>query len=264
MMKFLALFLHPPMLLLCTSCGEETPESNKASKEPDPRYSDYEIVETTPRSKTALTQGILLHEGVYYESTGGYGTSTLREVDPKSGKILKQLSLPKQLFGEGLALRGDRLYQLTWKRGVGFIFDRETMKHLGNFHYQGEGWGLTWDGEHFILSDGTAFLRFFAPENFTLVRSVKVHNQLGPVDRINELEFVEGKIFANRWFHDEILIIDPKTGLVTRTLNLAPLEQPRPHDPESVLNGIAYDPKTRLLHVTGKRWPRVYVLRITE
>ena len=98
MTKFLALFLHPPILLLCTSCGEETPESNKASKEPDPRYPGYEIIETTPRSKTALTQGILLHEGVYYESTGGYGTSTLREVDPKSGKILKQLSLPKHPF----------------------------------------------------------------------------------------------------------------------------------------------------------------------
>lgn len=138
------------------------------------------------------------------------------------------------------------------------------MKHLGNFHYQGEGWGLTWNGEHFILSDGTAFLRFFEPENFTLVRSVKVHNQLGPVDRINELEFVEGKIFANRWLRDEILVIDPRTGVVEGTLNLAPLEQPRPRDPESVLNGIAYDPTTRLLHVTGKRWPRVYVLRILK
>lgn len=259
-------FLYPAILFL-VSCGEKVPESgngNTTAEERDSSHSAYEIVQTTPHDTSASTQGLLLHEGVYYESTGGYGSSTLRRVDPKSGKTLKRRNLPVWLFGEGLALRGDKLYQLEWKSGQGFIYDRETFERIGDFHYPGEGWGLTWDGEYFILSDGTAFLRFFEPDSFNLVRSVKVHNHLGAIDRLNELEFVEGKIFANRWFSDELLVINPASGLVEKTLNLTALERPRPRDPESVLNGIAYDPKTRLLHVTGKRWPRIYVLRIQE
>lgn len=262
--RFLNSLLCSLTFLLLTSCGDEVPESKDAKKRQKPRLIPYQIVETTPHSTTALTQGLLLHEGSYYESTGGYGSSSLRRVTPKSGKVLKQLNLSRWIFGEGLTLRGALLYQLEWKSGKGFIYDRETFERVGNFSYQGEGWGLAWNGEHFILSDGTAVLRFFDPDSFALVRSVKVHNHLGPVDRLNELEFVEGKIFANRWFHDEILVIDPTSGAIEGTLNLKPLERPRPRNPEAVLNGIAYDPKTRLLHVTGKLWPRIYVLRILE
>jgi len=262
--RVFALLFCSASLFLSIACSDEVPESKDPGKVGNPRRLTYKIVNTTPHDTTASTQGLLLHEGVYYESTGGYGSSTLRQVEPTSGKVLKRLDLPTRIFGEGLALRGDRLYQLEWKSGQGFVYDRETFKRVGDFRYRGEGWGLAWNGEHFILSDGTASLRFLDPESFAVVHSVKVHDHLGPVDRLNELEFVEGKIFANRWHHNEILVIDPVSGVVEGTLDLTPLGRPRPRDPESVLNGIAYDPTTRLLHVTGKRWPRVYVLKVQE
>lgn len=231
---------------------------------PEPRRLTYELVASTPHDPFASTQGLLLHEGVYYESTGGYEKSTLRRVEPASGKVLQIRDLPPTAFGEGLALRGDRLYQLEWKSGKGFLYDRETFDRVGDFRYEGEGWGLAWDGSHFILSDGTDRLRFLDPESFAVVRTVNVRDHLGPVDQLNELEFIEGKVYANRWHTDEIVVIDPGSGHVEAVLNLAALERPRPSDPEAVLNGIAWDPETRLLHVTGKRWTRVHVLRIGE
>ena len=161
-------------------------------------------------------------------------------------------------------MRGDRLYQLEWKSGKGFIYDRETFERVGDFRYEGEGWGLAWDGTHFLLSDGTDRLRFLDPETFAVVRTVAVRDPLGPVDQLNELEFINGKVYANLWHQDEIVVIDPASGLVEATLNLAALERPRPSDPEAVLNGIAWDPTGSLLHVTGKRWTRVHVVRIGE
>lgn len=238
------------------ACGDQ--------KAPEPRRLTYETVAGTPHDPFASTQGLLLHDGVYYESTGGYGKSTLRRVEPATGKVLQIRDLPPTAFGEGLALRGDRLYQLEWKSGKGFIYDRESFERVGDFRYEGEGWGLAWDGTHFLLSDGTDRLRFLDPETFAVVRTVNVRNHLGPVDQLNELEFIDGKVYANRWHTDDLLVINPDSGHVEATLNLAALERPRPSDPEAVLNGIAWDPETRLLHVTGKRWTRVHVLRIGE
>jgi glutamine cyclotransferase len=231
---------------------------------PEPRRLTYELVASTPHDPFASTQGLLLHEGVYYESTGGYGKSTLRRVEPASGKVLQIRDLPPTAFGEGLALRGDRLYQLEWKSGKGFFYDRETFERVGDFRYEAEGWGLAWDGTHFLLSDGTDRLRFLDPETFAVVRTVNVRNHLGPVDQLNELEFINGKVYANLWHQDEIVVIDPDSGHVEASLNLTALERPRPSDPEAVLNGIAWDPAGSLLHVTGKRWTRVHVLRIRE
>lgn len=241
---------------LGTGCADRLPSP--------PASLAYEIVSSAPHDTQALTQGMLLHGGHYYESTGGYGISTLRRVEPGTGKVLKLHDLPVRAFGEGLALRGDRLYQLEWKSGQGFIYDRDTFERVGDFHYEGEGWGLAWDGEHFILSDGTPTLRFLEPDSFSVVRSVTVRNHEGPVDLLNELELIGEKLYANRWHEDEIVVIDPESGIVEAILNLAALERPRPRDPESVLNGIAWDPATGFLHVTGKRWPRVHVLRIRE
>ena len=251
-------------LFFLVACGDQESEQPRLDAVSEPHRLEYELVGTVPHDTAASTQGLLLHEGVYYESTGGYGTSSLRRVDPESGEVLKRYDLPASLYGEGLALREDRLYQLEWKGGKGFIYDRETFQRVGEFRYRGQGWGLAWDGNHFILSDGSAVLRFHDPEHFDLVRSVEVRNHLGAVDLLNELEFVDGKIFANRWFQDEILVIDPSNGHVEATLNLAALERPRPRDRESVLNGIAYDHATDLLHVTGKNWPRMYILRLLE
>lgn len=230
----------------------------------EPRQISYEVVAKTPHDATAFTQGLLLHEGFYYESTGGYGTSTLRRVEPETGKVLLIRDLPVRAFGEGLVLRGDRLYQLEWTSGKGFVYDRESFEPVGHFTYEGEGWGLAWDGTHFILSDGTATLRFLDPESFEVVREVTVRDHGGPLDELNELEWIEGKVWANRWHSDEISVIDPSTGTVEATLNLAALERPRPRDEGAVLNGIAYDPETGFVHVTGKHWRHVYVLRVGE
>ena len=243
------------LALLLSSCEKEVRESHRLT---------YELVARTAHDPFASTQGLLLHEGVYYESTGGYGKSTLRRVEPASGKVLQIRDLPPTAFGEGLALRGDRLYQLEWKSGKGFFYDRETFERVGDFRYEAEGWGLAWDGTHFLLSDGTDRLRFLDPETFAVVRTVSVRNHLGSVDQLNELEFINGKVYANLWHQDEIVVIDPASGLVEASLNLAALERPRPSDPEAVLNGIAWDPAGGLLHVTGKRWTRVHVLRIRE
>ena len=242
-------------VILLTACDQGIGE---------PRLLKYELVDSYPHDSYASTQGLLLHDGLYYESTGGYGRSTLRRVEPETGKVLQKKDLPSGAFGEGLALRDGKLYQLEWQGGEGFIYDRETFERLGTFQYEGEGWGLAWDGKHFILSDGTATLRFLDPDSFEVKRTVSVRDLSGPVDQLNELEWIEGKLYANRWHHDDILVIDPKSGVVEAVLNLAALERPRPSDPESVLNGIAFDPKTGLLHVTGKRWPRVHVLRVVE
>lgn len=252
---------------LATTCVVTLGLLSLVSCEPrvaQPRSLNYELVATYPHDITASTQGLLLHDGDYYESTGGYDQSTLRRVDPESGRVLQLRHLPVNAFGEGLALLDDRLFQLEWTSGTGFIYDRQSFKRLGEFHYDGEGWGLAWDGEHFIVSDGTATLRFMDSDSFTVARTVTVRDHRGPVDELNELEFIEGKVYANRWHHDDILVIDPLTGNVEATLDLTVLERPRPREPESVLNGIAYDPESGLLHVTGKCWPRVYVLRVKE
>ncbi|MEM6916718.1 MAG: glutaminyl-peptide cyclotransferase [Verrucomicrobiota bacterium] len=229
-----------------------------------PQRLTYELVATYPHQTDASTQGLLLHKGVYYESTGGYGESSLRRVDPETGEVLKRRFLPTKAFGEGLALREDRLYQLEWKSGTGFVYDRETFERISEFSYEGEGWGFAWDGTHFILSDGTSTLRFLNPDTFEVAREVTVSDHRGPVDLLNELEWIDGKVWANRWHTDQIVVIHPRTGVIEASLHLAALERPRPRDPESVLNGIAFDPETGLLHVTGKRWPHVHVLRVEK
>ncbi len=243
-------------LVSVAGCADRTP--------PAPAPLDYEIVATLTHDITASTQGLLFHEGAFYESTGGYGESTLRKTDPATGRVERLRDLPTRAFGEGLALREGQLYQLEWKSGKGFIYDLESFDQVGEFSYASEGWGLAYDGENFILSDGTATLRFLEPERFSVVREVTVRDHRGAVDLLNELEFVEGRLFANRWHHDEVVSIDPKTGWVDGILHLGALQRPRPRDPESVLNGIAYDHGSGLLYVTGKRWPNVYAIRLRD
>ncbi|MEM0968769.1 MAG: glutaminyl-peptide cyclotransferase [Verrucomicrobiota bacterium] len=255
MKRPLTIILSLGCTFLLGSCGDRITE---------PQRLDYELVGSVPHDPKASTQGLLLHGPLYYESTGGYGQSTLRRVDSASGQVLKQRRLPKEIFGEGIALREDRLYQLEWKGGRGFIYERESFDYVGDFHYEGEGWGLAWDGAHFILSDGTETLRFLNPDSFQVARTLTVRDHRGPVDLLNELEWIDGKLYANRWHTDDLLVINPKSGRIEAKLNLASLGLPRPSDPESVLNGIAFDPKTNLLHVTGKRWPRVYLIRVRK
>ncbi|MEZ6091150.1 MAG: glutaminyl-peptide cyclotransferase [Pirellulaceae bacterium] len=223
----------------------------------------FRIVNTFPHDPAAFTQGLSIVDGKLFEGTGQYGSSTLRRVELETGKVLQSISLNRQYFGEGIAAWNDSIIQLTWKRRRAFVFDRETFAHRGTLRYGGEGWGLTHDGTHMIMSDGTARLRFLNPETFEEVRSITVHDGRRRIDDLNELEFVEGGIYANIWYNDAIARISPIDGRLLGWIDfqqLWPVRQ-RPSR-EHVLNGIAYDADNKRLFVTGKYWPNLYEVEI--
>ncbi len=223
-------------------------------------YYTCEVRHRWPHDPAAFTQGLLfLDDHTLLESTGMNGKSSLRRVDLATGRVLQQVDLPFRHFGEGVALLRGKVYQLTWKDHLGFIYDAATFEKQGEFSYQGEGWGLTTDGSSLILSDGTDRLRFLDPTTFTVQRSLHATHQGKPVDRLNELEFVDGQILANIWGADLIARIDPATGQSTGVIDctaLFPLATRA--TPEQVLNGIAWDPSTKRLLLTGKWWPEVF------
>lgn len=228
-----------------------------------PRQLDYEVVSSFPHDPTAFLQGLVWHAGHFYESTGLEGRSTLRQVDFPSGKVLRVVPLAPELFGEGLALVGERLVQLTWKSRRGFVYDRETFRLLREFTYDGEGWGLTYDGTHLIMSDGGNVLTYLDPETFGPVRKLFVTMRGWPIRNLNELEFIEGEIWANVWKTDLIVRIDPASGEVTSFLDLTGILRPEMRTgEEDVLNGIAYDPRGKRIFVSGKLWPRIFEIRL--
>ena len=223
----------------------------------------YEVVATWPHDPQAFTQGLLFYHGSLLESTGLNGQSSLREVDWKTGRVAKQVPLATRYFAEGLTVIGDRAYQLTWRGGKGFVYDADTFRAEKEFSYDGEGWGLTTDGHELILSDGTNRIRFLDPENFKVVRTIDITTDGKPVERLNELEWVNGEIFANVWQTDEIVRIDPATGHVRGVIDFSGLVAPTDRSPQAdVLNGIAYDAENDRLLVTGKRWSKIYEVRI--
>ncbi|MHB8808677.1 MAG: glutaminyl-peptide cyclotransferase [Desulfobulbaceae bacterium] len=223
----------------------------------------YRVLRAFPHDSGAFTQGLVMADGVLFESTGLNGRSSLRRVDLETGAVLQSRELPRQYFGEGVAVLGKRIIQLTWRSGVGFIYDLDTFALQRTFAYPAEGWGLTTDGARLIASDGTATLRFLDPETFAEERRLTVVDQAVPVTRLNELEYVEGRIFANVWQTERIAIIDAQSGRVTGWLDLSglltPEERARPVD---VLNGIAYDQRSGRLYVTGKLWPRLFEIEL--
>ena len=221
------------------------------------------VVHTFPHDAAAYTQGLLFHDGRFYESTGRHGISSVREVAVESGEVLRRTELPYRLFGEGLALHGDLLYQLTWNAGEVRVYDRATLAFLRKYGYPGEGWGLASDGERMFLSDGTSTLRLFDPATWTEVGRLEVVGEDGPVTYINELEFVDGELFANIWKTDWIARIDPATGAVTGWIDLTGLlAWPDLPDAESVPNGIAWDAAGERLFLTGKLWPSVFEVEL--
>lgn len=226
----------------------------------------YEVVRTLPHDSSAYTQGLLLHGGVLYESTGRYGESRVRTVDPASGEVLRDAPLDSLYFGEGLARVGDRLIQLTWKEGTARVLDLETLDSVGSFSYGGEGWGLCYDGTQLWMSDGTSTLTRRDPDSFALLGTLDVTSGGVAVFRLNELECVDGTIWANVYQRDEIVRVDPGTGRVTGILNAQPLttDAGRLGDPEAVLNGIAWNPEAGTFYLTGKLWSRLYEVRIDE
>ena len=231
-----------------------------AGADPAPALT-WRVVAVRAHDPSAFTQGLLLYGGRLYESTGLRGRSQLRVVDPASGRVLEARDLEPTLFGEGLARVDGRLYQLTWQAGRGFVHDLRDLRRLGEFSYTGEGWGLAYDGKLLFMSDGSHRLRIMDPEGFVERGRIAVHDDGSPVVRLNELEFARGHLFANVWGSDRIARIDPATGRVTGWLDLSGLLGPRVAGAD-VLNGIAFDERTRHLWVTGKFWPRLFELDV--
>lgn len=251
------------VLLLLTGCAFNSIDSVETESAVAPL--SYRILAEYPHDSTAFTQGLVFESGSFYESTGMWGKSDLRKVNIASGEILRQRSLEKSLFGEGLALIGDRLIQLTWKSGRGFVYDKNSFELIEEFSYSGEGWGITYDGTDLIMSDGTAEIRFLDPGTFAERRRITVTANGIPQADLNELEFVSGSIFANVWKTDSILRIDPRTGKVTGILDLTGLYPLAKRNPQAdVLNGIAYDAADDIVYVTGKYWDKVFALRLLD
>ena len=224
-----------------------------------PPRQGYEVVAVHPHDPTAFTQGLVFRNGELIESTGRF-PSTVRRVRLEDGAVLVRRELDTTYFGEGLTVFGDRALSLTWQNGKGFIWNPDTLEPIGEFAYSGEGWGLTHDGIRLILSDGTPRLRFAETGGVT------VNWQGRPVGRLNELEFIDGEVWANVWQTDAVLRIDPGTGNILSVIDLSGLLAPGDiRDPnDEVLNGIAWDPETRRLFVTGKNWPKLFEIRVTE
>jgi glutamine cyclotransferase len=223
----------------------------------------YEVLARYPHDTGAYTQGLFFDDGFLIEGTGIRGRSSLRRVEIETGTVVEELALPAEYFGEGVASIGNRIFQLTWTSGLGFIYDKDTFRQVGQFRYPGEGWGLTTDGDSLILSDGTSSLRFLDPTSFVEQRRVEVRQGTRPVTQLNELEFINGEVYANIWFSNRIVRISPETGDVLGELDLTPLRgEVRLSSSEAVLNGIAYDAATNRVFVTGKLWPTLFVLRV--
>lgn len=231
-------------------------------KGPVPIYG-YEVVHAFPHDPGAYTQGLVFNDGKLLESTGQVGHSNLRRVELETGRVLQKVDVDAPYFAEGITLLKGKIYQLTWQHQVGFIYDAWTFEKLGEFHYQGEGWGLANDGQSLILSDGSNRIRFLDPANFEVRKTIAVVDGRAPVNELNELEYVQGEIYANIWHADRIARIDPRTGAVVGWIELtALLARGEVSDEEAVLNGIAYDETNGRLFVTGKLWPKVFEIRL--
>ncbi len=229
----------------------------------------YTVINTYPHDRAAFTQGLVYEDGIFYEGTGLWGESTLRKVTIETGEVVKQHDLRPEFFGEGIVVYDDKIIQLTWRpvnsqeETQGFVYDKESFELLQQFSYSTEGWGITYDGAKLIMSDGTATLYFWDPETLEEIGSVQVHDDNGPVVRLNELEYIRGEVYANVWQTDRIARIDPQTGRVIAWIDLTGLLSAEDRDPPvDVLNGIAYDAENDRLFVTGKLWPKVFEIKL--
>jgi glutamine cyclotransferase len=223
-----------------------------------------QVLKTYPHDRGAFTQGLLLHQGSLYESTGQVGQSSLRQVEVETGRVVRKLDVPRPYFAEGLALVGDRLIQLTWQHGRAFVYDRRTFQKQRELTYQGEGWGLCHDGSNLVMSDGSANLTIRRPSDFSVVKTVHVTLNGRPYPQLNELECVDGSVYANVWQTETIVRIDPASGQVTQQISAAKLLSPIERQGVDVLNGITYDPADQTFLLTGKYWPKLFRVKFVR
>jgi len=251
--------LAPLSVLVAVICALAPTQAQRAQGAP---VFGYEVVNVYPHDRNAFTQGLLYRDGVLYESTGLNGQSSLRKVELETGKVLQQISVDRRYFAEGLTDWGSRLVQLTWNTNIGFVYDLATFKQLQTFGYQSQGWGLARDDRRLVMSDGTATLRYLDPQTLTVTGQVQVTDGGVPVRDLNELEFIDGQVYANVWLTDRIAMIAPESGRVAGWINLAGLMARGAVSDDAVLNGIAYDAQRKRLFVTGKLWPSLFEIRI--
>lgn len=223
---------------------------------------DYKVVATFPHDPSAYTEGLQYVDGEMFESTGLYGQSTLRRVDLESGKVKQKIDLDSQYFGEGIQVLDDHIYQLTWQSHIAFLYDRKTFALLDHYNYPTEGWALTYDGRDLWMSDGSSTLYRRDPKTFDVIDQIRVHDGDTPVQLLNELEYIDGSIWANVWQTNKIIIIDPSSGLVTGRVDLTGILPADQAANAEVLNGIAYDANEDRIFVTGKFWPALFQIEL--
>jgi len=229
----------------------------------EPKYYGYEVVNVYPHDSKAFTQGLFFDSGKLYEGTGQEGSSSLREVDLITGNVERQLNLESNLFGEGITMYDNLIYQVTWTSKVGFVYSKNDFKLVRKIYYQSEGWGLTTVDNNIVMSDGTSTLWFYDPDMFSIVSKIEICDDKGPVEQLNELEYINGEIWANVWMTDRIARIEPKSGRVTGYIDLSGLlNDPQIDTDLNVLNGIAYDKENERIFVTGKNWPKLFEIRL--
>lgn len=278
---FNLIFLITAVIFAQTPCrAAELYATAGVAEDNIPVYS-YTVIHSYPHDNLAFTQGLVYNDGFLFEGTGLPGYSTLRKVNLETGKVIKMLPLDKEHFGEGITFFGNKIAQLTLDDNIGFIYDGASFKRLGKFNYPTAGWGITYDGINLIMSDGTEYLYFLDTNTFQKIKKITVTANGIPVKNINELEYINGKIYANIWMTDKIAIINPKSGKVSAWINLSGLLSEkykkkighslsdngiysRISEKDACLNGIAYDKKNNRLFVTGKLWPKVFEIRIEK
>ena len=267
-MKKKFLFLVPLLCFLACNNNSDTSGDAAETSGPPPLI-QYNVVNVYPHDTASFTEGLLVHNGQLFESTGGAPkdnefTSWFGPVDLKSGKAIKKVMLDTSYFGEGITILHGKIYQLTWRGQIGFVYDEKTLQKIKDFKYTGEGWSLTNDGKQLIMSDGTSNLRFMDPETLQVQKIVGVEDNNGPVANVNELEYIHGFVYANVWQTNYIIKIDPASGKVVGKLDLTTLfnEVKNKFQYADVLNGIAYDSSANKVYVTGKTWPNLYEIKM--
>jgi glutamine cyclotransferase len=259
-----ATLLLTSTLAVAAAAGQQKP-SKPGANAPAPVHG-FKVVRSYPHDRQAFTQGLEFVDGVLYESTGMNGRSGIRKVNLATGEVLQVQPLDAAYFGEGITVWKNRIIQLTWQSGIGFVYDRDTLQQQRSFRYTGEGWGLTHDGKRLFMSDGadSGTLRLLDPESLRQVGTLAVKDGGRPVGKLNELEYVKGEIYANVWTTERIAMISPSSGRVTGWIDLQGLLDPRERAGTDVLNGIAYDAKGDRLFVTGKLWPRIFEIQVVR
>jgi len=226
-----------------------------------PQEMTYRVVNSYPHDSNDFTQGLLIKDGFLYESTGQKGASTFKKKNLKTGKTLQVIPLDKEYFGEGLAEINDEFFQLTWESGIGFVYN-SNMEQIRTFNFNGQGYGLTTLGDQLVFTDESEKLYFIEPRSFTVQDQIEAYDHTGKADSLNELEMINGLIYANIWFRDIVVAIDPKTGEVVQRIDFSGLLDENEERKVNVLNGIAYDSETRKMYVTGKYWPKLFEVTI--